>query len=124
MHGGGMGLGVGRGQIELLAALFRADPLNDVAPSTYNEHHPARELPASPWPRAPTSSTSGRAAYARSRLVAVRARSRRAGATTRTVGDCGAASGDFSHSFWCPRAVSSRQFHVLSSASSLRLLTM
>jgi hypothetical protein len=36
--GGGMGeLGVGRGQIELLAALFHADAPNDVAPSAYNE---------------------------------------------------------------------------------------
>ena len=34
MYGGGMGeLGVGRGQIELLAALFHADAPNDVAPS-------------------------------------------------------------------------------------------
>ncbi len=33
MYGGGMGeLGVGRGQIELLAALFHPDAPNDVAP--------------------------------------------------------------------------------------------
>jgi hypothetical protein len=49
MYGGGMGeLGVGRGQIELLAALFHADAPNDVAPSAYNEEDPARDLPASP----------------------------------------------------------------------------
>ena len=49
MYGGGMGeLGVGRGQIELLAALFHADGPNDVAPSAYNEDDPAAELPASP----------------------------------------------------------------------------
>jgi hypothetical protein len=49
MYGGGMGeLGVGRGQIELLAALFHADAPNDVAPSAYNEDDPAGELPASP----------------------------------------------------------------------------
>ena len=49
MYGGGMGeLGVGRGQIELLAALFHADSPNDVAPSAYNEDDPAGELPASP----------------------------------------------------------------------------
>jgi L-alanine-DL-glutamate epimerase-like enolase superfamily enzyme len=49
MYGGGMGeLGVGRGQIELLAALFHADGPNDVAPSTYNQDDPADELPASP----------------------------------------------------------------------------
>jgi hypothetical protein len=49
MYGGGMGeLGVGRGQIELLAALFHADAPNDVAPSAYNEDDPRGELPASP----------------------------------------------------------------------------
>jgi len=41
-------LGVGRGQIELLAALFHPDAPNDVAPSAYNEDDPAGELPASP----------------------------------------------------------------------------
>jgi L-alanine-DL-glutamate epimerase-like enolase superfamily enzyme len=49
MYGGGMGeLGVGRGQIELLAALFHADAPNDVAPSAYNQDHPPGALPASP----------------------------------------------------------------------------
>jgi L-alanine-DL-glutamate epimerase-like enolase superfamily enzyme len=49
MYGGGMGeLGVGRGQIELLAALFHADAPNDVAPSAYNEDDPSGGLPASP----------------------------------------------------------------------------
>jgi L-alanine-DL-glutamate epimerase-like enolase superfamily enzyme len=49
MYGGGMGeLGVGRGQVELLAALFHADAPNDVAPSAYNEDDPEGELPASP----------------------------------------------------------------------------
>jgi L-alanine-DL-glutamate epimerase-like enolase superfamily enzyme len=49
MYGGGMGeLGVGRGQIELLAALFHADAPNDVAPSAYNEEDPPSDLPASP----------------------------------------------------------------------------
>jgi hypothetical protein len=49
MYGGGMGeLGVGRGQIELLAALFHADAPNDVAPSAYNLDDPTGELPASP----------------------------------------------------------------------------
>jgi hypothetical protein len=49
MYGGGMGeLGVGRGQIELLAALFHADAPNDVAPSVYNEEDPPGDLPASP----------------------------------------------------------------------------
>jgi hypothetical protein len=49
MYGGGMGeLGVGRGQIELLASLFHADAPNDVAPSAYNEDDPAGPLPPSP----------------------------------------------------------------------------
>ena len=49
MYGGGMGeLGVGRGQIELLAALFHPDGPNDVAPSAYNEDDPADGLPPSP----------------------------------------------------------------------------
>jgi L-alanine-DL-glutamate epimerase-like enolase superfamily enzyme len=49
MYGGGMGeLGVGRGQIELLAALFHADAPNDVAPSAYNKEDPSGDLPASP----------------------------------------------------------------------------
>ncbi len=49
MYGGGMGeLGVARGQIELLAALFHADAPNDVAPSAYNQDDPPGELPASP----------------------------------------------------------------------------
>jgi hypothetical protein len=49
MYGGGMGeLGVGRGQIELLASLFHADAPNDVAPSAYNEDDPPGALPASP----------------------------------------------------------------------------
>jgi hypothetical protein len=54
MYGGGMGeLGVGRGQIELLAALFHADAPNDVAPSAYNEDDAASELPGSPLPPRP-----------------------------------------------------------------------
>lgn len=49
MYGGGMGeLGVGRGQIELLAALFHPDAPNDVAPSAYNEDDPSDELIPSP----------------------------------------------------------------------------
>ena len=54
MYGGGMGeLGVGRGQIELLAALFHADAPNDVAPSAYNFDDPPGCLPASPLPPRP-----------------------------------------------------------------------
>jgi hypothetical protein len=41
-------LGVGRGQIELLAALFHADAPNDVAPSAYNEDDRPDGLPPSP----------------------------------------------------------------------------
>jgi L-alanine-DL-glutamate epimerase-like enolase superfamily enzyme len=54
MYGGGMGeLGVGRGQIELLAAMFHPDAPNDVAPGSYNEDDPTDELPASPLPPRP-----------------------------------------------------------------------
>ncbi len=54
MYGGGMGeLGVGRGQIELLAALFHADAPNDVAPSAYNEDDPRGPLPPSPLEPSP-----------------------------------------------------------------------
>src|SRR6185503_8251541 len=57
MYGGGMGeLGVGRGQVELLAALFHADAPNDVAPSAYNEDDPAGALPASPLAPRPAAS--------------------------------------------------------------------
>ncbi|WP_445150884.1 hypothetical protein [Baekduia sp. Peel2402] len=54
MYGGGMGeLGVGRGQIELLAALFHPDAPNDVAPSVFHADDPADALPASPLPPRP-----------------------------------------------------------------------
>jgi hypothetical protein len=56
MYGGGMGeLGVGRGQIELLAALFHPDAPNDVAPSAYNQDDPTVPLPASPLPARPAA---------------------------------------------------------------------
>jgi hypothetical protein len=49
MYGGGMGeLGVGRGQIQLLASLFHPDGPNDTAPSGYNADTPAADLPSSP----------------------------------------------------------------------------
>ena len=49
MYGGGMGeLGVARGQIELLAALFHPDGPNDVAPSAYNLPDLPPGLPESP----------------------------------------------------------------------------
>src|SRR6476620_1261084 len=58
MYGGGMGgLGVGRGQIELLASLFHADAPNDVAPSAYNEDDPDGSLPGSPL--APGAASTG-----------------------------------------------------------------
>ena len=48
-YGGGQWeLGVGRGQIQLLAALFHPDTPNDVAPGGYNAAEPAPGLPASP----------------------------------------------------------------------------
>jgi hypothetical protein len=56
MYGGGMAeLGVGRGQIELLAALFHPDGPNDVAPSAFNEDEPRGELPSSPLTPQPDS---------------------------------------------------------------------
>jgi L-alanine-DL-glutamate epimerase-like enolase superfamily enzyme len=49
MYGGGMGeIGIGRGQIELLAALFHPDSPNDVAPSAFNAPELHDGLPASP----------------------------------------------------------------------------
>jgi hypothetical protein len=49
VYGGGMGeVGIGRGQIQLLASLFHADGPNDTAPSGYNAAVPDASLPASP----------------------------------------------------------------------------
>ena len=54
MYNGGMGeLGVGRGQAQLLAALFHPDAFNDIAPSDYNLAEPPPGLPASPLDPAP-----------------------------------------------------------------------
>jgi L-alanine-DL-glutamate epimerase-like enolase superfamily enzyme len=50
MYGGGMGeVGLARGQIELLAALFHPDAPNDVAPSAYNLPDLPAGLPESPF---------------------------------------------------------------------------
>jgi hypothetical protein len=46
--GGQFELGPGRGQIQLLAALFHPHTPNDVAPGGYNATQPAPGLPASP----------------------------------------------------------------------------
>jgi len=46
--GGQFELGVGRGQIQALAALFHADAPNDIAPGVYNLPDPPAELPRSP----------------------------------------------------------------------------
>jgi hypothetical protein len=49
LYGGGQfELGVGRGQIQLLAALFSADGPNDVAPGGYNDPEPQPGLETSP----------------------------------------------------------------------------
>jgi L-alanine-DL-glutamate epimerase-like enolase superfamily enzyme len=54
-YGGGMGeLGVGRGQIQLLASLFHPDGPNDTAPGGYNTDAPAADLPRSPLPPDPS----------------------------------------------------------------------
>jgi L-alanine-DL-glutamate epimerase-like enolase superfamily enzyme len=51
-YGGGQSeLGVGRGQIQYLAALFHPDQPNDIAPSGYDWHDfPETGLPANPLP--------------------------------------------------------------------------
>jgi L-alanine-DL-glutamate epimerase-like enolase superfamily enzyme len=46
--GGQFELGIGRGQIQYLAALFHPDTPNDVAPGSFNLPDPAPGLPASP----------------------------------------------------------------------------
>jgi L-alanine-DL-glutamate epimerase-like enolase superfamily enzyme len=46
--GGQFELGVGRGQIQYLAALFHADAPNDIAPAGYDALDPEPGLPASP----------------------------------------------------------------------------
>jgi len=49
MYGGGMGeLGVARGQIQLLAAMFSPDGPNDIAPPGFNALDPAAGMPPSP----------------------------------------------------------------------------
>jgi hypothetical protein len=49
MYGGGMGeLGVGRGQIQLLASIFSPDGPNDIAPPGFNAVELAEGLPPSP----------------------------------------------------------------------------
>jgi L-alanine-DL-glutamate epimerase-like enolase superfamily enzyme len=49
LYGGGQfELGVGRGQIQLLAALFHPDAPNDVAPAAFNEPEPPPGLERSP----------------------------------------------------------------------------
>ena len=51
MYGGGQfELGVGRGQIQYLAALFHPDGPNDVAPGGYNDVDPPADLATSPLP--------------------------------------------------------------------------
>jgi L-alanine-DL-glutamate epimerase-like enolase superfamily enzyme len=54
MYGGGQfELGVGRGQIQLLAAVFHPDAPNDVAPGGFNQPAPPAGLPESPLDPAP-----------------------------------------------------------------------
>jgi len=57
-YGGGQWeLGVGRGQIQVLASLFHSDTPNDTAPRGYNEADPPSGLPVSPL--APQLSPTG-----------------------------------------------------------------
>jgi L-alanine-DL-glutamate epimerase-like enolase superfamily enzyme len=54
LYGGGQfELGAGRGQIQLLAAIFHPDAPNDVAPGGFNEADPPAGLPESPLDPAP-----------------------------------------------------------------------
>jgi hypothetical protein len=54
MYGGGQAeLGVGRGQIQLLAGLFHPDGVNDIAPSGYDWSEFLRDLEPSPLDPAP-----------------------------------------------------------------------
>jgi hypothetical protein len=54
LYGGGQfELGVGRGQIQLLAGLFHPDGSNDVAPGGYNASEPLAGLPVSPLDPSP-----------------------------------------------------------------------
>jgi hypothetical protein len=56
LYGGGQfELGVGRGQIQLLAALFHPDAPNDVAPGGYNASAPRAGLPISPLDPSPAA---------------------------------------------------------------------
>jgi hypothetical protein len=62
MYGGGMGeLGVARGQIQLLAAMFSPDGPNDIAPPGFNALDPAPGLPPSPLDPEPAPTGSRRA---------------------------------------------------------------
>jgi L-alanine-DL-glutamate epimerase-like enolase superfamily enzyme len=54
LYGGGQfELGVGRGQIQLLAGIFHPDGSNDVAPGGYNAPDPVPGLPVSPLDPSP-----------------------------------------------------------------------
>ena len=56
IYGGGMGeLGVGRGQIQLLASLFSPSSPNDIAPPGYNALVPEAGLEANPLDPAPAA---------------------------------------------------------------------
>ena len=56
LYGGGQfELGVGRGQIQLLASLFHPDAPNDVAPGGYNDPEPPPGLPCSPLAATPAA---------------------------------------------------------------------
>ena len=66
LYGGGQfELGVGRGQLQLLASLFYSDGPNDVAPRAYNEPAVSDGLPTSPLtvPEALSGQGSGPAGF-------------------------------------------------------------
>ena len=60
MYGGGMGeLGVARGQIQLLAAMFSPDGPNDIAPPGFNALDPGRGCRTARSTRTPLPPASG-----------------------------------------------------------------
>jgi hypothetical protein len=62
LYGGGQfELGVGRGQIQLLAGLFHPEGSNDVAPGGYNAPEPLPGLPVSPLDPSPAATGFRRA---------------------------------------------------------------
>ena len=98
LYGGGQfELSVGRGQIQILAALFSADGPNDVAPGGYNANEPCDGLGRARSDRCPSGTASGAASrtdrHAAARRPRLPERARSAGSSIRA-----SASSHVSHS--------------------------